>query len=50
MCVCLGCEDHRESGNKCEKVKGEEGERRLSASVMCMWLRVGVGMGVYKQE
>ena len=31
--VCLGGEES-EFGNKCEKGKGKEGERRLSASVM----------------
>ena len=33
VCVCLGGEES-EFGNKCEKGKGKEGERRLSASVM----------------
>ena len=31
--MCLGGEES-EFGNKCEKGKGKEGERRLSASVM----------------
>ena len=34
MCVCLGGGEESEFGNKCEKGKGKEGERRLSASVM----------------
>ena len=33
VCVCLGGEES-EFGTKCEKGKGKEGERRLSASVM----------------
>ena len=33
VCVCLGGEES-EFGNKCEKGKGKEGERRLSASAM----------------
>ena len=34
VCVCLGGGEESEFGNKCEKGKGKEGERRLSASVM----------------
>ena len=35
VCVCVwGLKDQKEFGNKCEKGKGKEGERRLSASVM----------------
>ena len=35
VCVCVwGVKDHKEFWNKCEKGKGKEGERRLSASVM----------------
>ena len=36
VCVCVfgGAKDQREFENKCEKGKGKEGERRLSASVM----------------
>ena len=34
-CVCVfGGGEESEFGNKCEKGKGKEGERRLSASVM----------------
>ena len=34
LCVCLGGEGSERIWNKCEKGKGKEGERRLSASVM----------------
>ena len=42
LCVCRACMrvcvfgggEESEFGNKCEKGKGKEGERRLSASVM----------------
>ena len=35
MCVCVwGVKDQREFGIECEKGKGKEGERCLSASVM----------------
>ena len=35
VCVCVfGGGEESEFGNKCEKGKGKEGERRLSASVM----------------
>ena len=34
VCVCLGGEGSERIRNKCEKGKGKEGERRLSASVM----------------
>ena len=34
VCVCLGGEESEIIWNKCEKGKGKEGERRLSASVM----------------
>ena len=34
VCVCLGGEGLEKIWNKCEKGKGKEGERRLSASVM----------------
>ena len=36
VCACVfgGVKDEREFGNKCEKGKGKEGERHLSASVM----------------
>ena len=34
VCVCLGGEGSESIWNKCEKGKGKEGERRLSASVM----------------
>ena len=32
-CVCLGGEGPERIWNKCEKYKGKEGERHLSASV-----------------
>ena len=34
VCVCLGGEGSERIWNKCEKGKGKEVERRLSASVM----------------
>ena len=34
VCVCLGGEGSERIWNKCEKGKGKEGERCLSASVM----------------